>query len=213
MNAQVPRPRRPAIIEPETLEYLEGDENPALSSEAAHTAARVLVSSPHGEWTDPDPDVKSRLLEVIANRGVDVLAELWAKSPANTLPGTLWRLALIDEWANRDPEALRARHQEGLANPQLEKFIDPDGAASLDLDTWRGDLANLLQGRFSGDFGELLNRTQAELRILAASRGAEWITDQGDELADEVTLRSSALLNTAQELDEAAVLYRQGRLD
>jgi len=36
--------------------------------------------------------------------GSAAIAELWADSPATTLPGTLWRLFLVREWIRRDPE-------------------------------------------------------------------------------------------------------------
>ena len=62
---EIKKPRRPAIIEPETLEYLEGEEDPALSSESAHTSARILIRANRGEWSDPDPETKARLLGYI----------------------------------------------------------------------------------------------------------------------------------------------------
>lgn len=208
-------PRRPAIIEPETLEYLEGEEDPALSAEAAHTTARTLVPAPAGQWTDPDPETLARLLAVISRDGVEPLAELWSRSPANTLPGTLWRLVLINEWASRDPGALRERHAAGLASPALGGLVDPEGAATLDLDKICGDLAGLLRGQFTGNFADLLESLQAELRVLAATTeaGSTWVESDDDELAHEVTRRHSALLATANELAEAAGLYREGRLD
>ncbi|MDO5671227.1 MAG: hypothetical protein Q4G30_00010 [Actinomycetaceae bacterium] len=209
------RPRRPAIIEPDMLEYLEGDEDPQMSREAAHTTARALVPAKNGEWTDPDPQVLDRLLEIIETEGVDPLASLWASSPPETLPGVLWRLVLIKQWATRDPELLRNRHAQGLAATELGALLDPKVAKTIDLDEWIAQLTSLLNGTFAGDFAALLTTTAQELRVLAAhvAFGPNWITDSADTLATPITVRDSALLTTAKELEAAAQRYSDGRLD
>ncbi|MCI6584643.1 MAG: hypothetical protein MSC45_06200 [Mobiluncus sp.] len=211
MNAK--KPRRPAIIEPETLEYLEGEEEPALSSESAHTSARILISAPRGEWSDPDPETKERLLNFLSTHGVDDLAELWSRSPAETLPGTLWRLLLIDEWMKRFPEGVARRFQQGLTSPNLSKFIDVEGAHTLDFSGWRKRLGTIMTGEFKEDFADFLEESQAILRVLAASEEIWMKEDPTNPLANEVTVRDDALLNTAQELFKSASLYREGLLN
>ncbi|MCU9986752.1 hypothetical protein [Mobiluncus curtisii] len=207
------KPRRPAIIEPETLEYLEGEEDPALSSESAHTSARILVKSPNGEWSDPEPETKERLLAFMQGNGVDELAELWSRSPVNTLPGVLWRLLLIDQWVKRYPEGVNTRFKQGLNSPQLSEYLDIDGAHSLDFPAWKKQLEQILSGSFDDNFADFLDRSQAVLRVLAASESVWMKKDSTNPLANEVTLRDNALLVTADELLDAAAMYREGRLD
>lgn len=210
---QAKKPRRPAIIEPETLEYLEGEEDPALSSESAHTSARILIRAPKGEWSDPDSETKSRLLGYLATHGVDELAELWADSPAETLPGTLWRLLLLDEWMKRFPQQVAARFKQGMSNPKLSRYIDVQGARTIDFPDWRKRLGSIMTGEFHQNFADFLDESQAVLRVLAASEEI-WIKEsQSDPLSNAVTTRDSALLNTAEELLNSASLYREGRLD
>ena len=207
------KPRRPAIIEPETLEYLEGEEDPALSSESAHTSARILVKSPNGEWSDPEPETKERLLAFMQGNGVDELAELWSRSPVNTLPGVLWRLLLINQWVKRYPEGVNTRFKQGLNSPQLSEYLDIDGAHSLDFPAWKKQLGQILSGSFDDNFADFLDRSQAVLRVLAASESVWMKKDSANPLANEVTLRDNALLVTADELLDAAAMYREGRLD
>ncbi|WP_297587069.1 hypothetical protein [uncultured Mobiluncus sp.] len=207
------KPRRPAIIEPETLEYLEGEEDPALSSESAHTSARILVKSPNGEWSDPDPETKERLLKHMQDNGVDELAELWSRSPVNTLPGVLWRLLLIDQWVKRYPEGVNTRFKQGLNSPRLSDHLDIEGAHSLDFPVWKKQLGQILGGSFVGNFADFLDTSQAVLRVLAASESVWMKENPQDVLANAVTLRDNALLATADELLDAATMYREGRLD
>lgn len=207
------KPRRPAIIEPETLEYLEGEEDPALSSESAHTSARILVKAPNGEWSDPDDETKTRLLNHLQENGVDELAELWSRSPATTLPGILWRLLLIDQWVRRFPEGVNTRFKQGLNSPHLSEYLDIEGAHSLDFPGWKKQLETVFWGQFDGNFADFLDESQAVLRVLAASEPIWMKADSQDALANEITVRDNALLVTAEELLEAASLYREGRLD
>lgn len=207
------KPRRPAIIDPETLEYLEGEEDPALSSESAHTSARILVKSPGGEWSDPDAQTRERLLNYLEAHGIDDLAELWSRSPAETLPGTLWRLLLINEWMKRFPQGVSRRFQQGLTSPKLSDFIDVEGAHTLDLPGWKKRLNTIMAGEFQDDFADFLEESQAVLRVLAASEEI-WIKNDPDNpLANSVTVRDDALMHTAQELFDSACLYRKGLLN
>lgn len=206
------KPRRPAIIDPETLEYLEGEEDPALSSESAHTSARILVKAPREEWSDPDAETRERLLSYLKTHGIDDLAELWSHSPAETLPGTLWRLLLIDEWIKRFPQGVSRRFQQGLTSPKLSQFIDVQGARTLDFPDWHKRLGTIMTGDFTGDFADFLEESQAVLRVLAASEEVWMKEDPTNPLANPVTMRDDALMNTAQELFDSATLYREGRL-
>ena len=85
---------------------------PAVASELAHRTAQALV----GGFPEPDgargmePITREGVVAVVAAHGVDVVAELWADSPATTLPGALWRLFLVREWLRRDPALIARRY-------------------------------------------------------------------------------------------------------
>src|SRR5688500_11299709 len=79
-----PKPFAPVDFEPSA-----GGAEPARVSEAAHLAAQALVR--HGRASD-DPTVTRRLVKLADEHGLDAIAEMWAESPARSLPGALWRL-------------------------------------------------------------------------------------------------------------------------
>ena len=79
-------PRRPAMLDAEQAENIPG-------AEVAHLVAQTLL----GIEKDTDQNVQ-HLRELLESGGVDTVSELWSASPANTLPGTLWRLYLVYQW-------------------------------------------------------------------------------------------------------------------
>lgn len=205
MNTR-PHPRRPAMLDPKEAELIEGDEDPALRSEIAHTVASALVG---GDKTD---DQVQRLVQVIEEEGVDTVSVLWARSPATTLPGLLWRLYLLREWARRDGDVVHQRYRAGLDAPEIPGL--PNDTV-VDLDTIMQNIDDLFRARYVGALSDLLYQTSLLLRILAAGAafGPGWITQDSHDLADEVTRRSRALIATADEFVAGADLSIRGRLD
>lgn len=211
--AERSRPRRPAMLEPGDAEQIQGDEDPAGRSEVAHTTAQAIVSRGRAEAMD-DPELSERLVRLVDTEGLDAIAVLWSRSPASTLPGTLWRLYLLREWVRRDPETVARRYRSGLAHAEVHGAIagvqGPPGPGEV------SDVADqILHGLYKGDFGAALQRAASFLRVLATGSAidADWIERDDDALADAVTRRGGALLATAEELEEAAKLHRQGKLD
>ena len=127
------------------------------------------------------------------------VAELWADSPATTLPGTLWRLFLVREWIRRDPALIERRYAT------VVEVGDDDGA--------RHRLEAALAAASVTALAPVLRLAAGFLRALAAGSSAVWIEDDTDELADRVTRRELALTATAEELDEAARRAAAGLLD
>lgn len=221
---------RPARLDPEAAESIEGAIDTAASSELAHQAAQALVGdSPladdgpgagdPGEWI-----TRPGVVAGVAANGVDAVAELWADSPAATLPGALWRLFLVREWIRRDPALIARRYATvidlsdlGADDGALARFevarAEARPAPSPD------DLRAALDRVLAGDLADVvalapvLVAVAAFLRALAAGSDPVWITDDADELADRVTRRDSALLATADELAEASRRAESGRLD
>ena len=160
----------------------------------------------------------------VAAHGVDAVAELWADSPAATLPGALWRLFLVREWIRRDPALIARRYATVI---DLSGLSADDGALAR-FEAARAearpapspdDLRAALDRVLAGDLADVvalapvLVAVAAFLRALAAGSDPVWITDDADELADRVTRRDSALLATADELAEASRRAESGRLD
>ena len=218
---------RPARLDPEVAEAIEGGEDPAVASELAHRTAQALV----GGFPEPDgareiePITREGVVAVVAAHGVDAVAELWADSPATTLPGALWRLFLVREWIRRDPALVERRYATvvDLTGP------DDDGALASRLDAalaqgrpaiapeeLRQRLDSALAGALEGSvpaLAPLLATTSSFLGALAAGSAPQWIDDDADPLADRVTRRDSALLATADELADAAARAQAGLLD
>ena len=218
---------RPARLDPEVAEAIEGGEDPAVASELAHRTAQALVGGfpePAGApGPESEPITRQGVVAVVAAHGVDAVAELWADSPATTLPGTLWRLFLVREWIRRDPELVARRYAtlidlteaDDATNARLESALGEARPVPSPTDLRErldGVLAGSVEGSVTG-IAPLLSATAGFLRALAAGSNPVWIEDDTDELADRVTRRDSALLATADELTDATRRAAAGLLD
>lgn len=268
---------RPARLDPEAAESLLVTEDTAVASQLAHHTAQFLLAAsagscdgagaglPDGTATDrrdstDGPGVlgsrgeaatelltRERVLDVVARHGVDDVAEMWASSPATTLPGALWRLFLVREWVRRDPELVERRYatvvdltragtstedggqqrvqEAGQASTARRAAEAADAQARLEAaladarpvpspQEVGARIELVLTGRLSpADLAPLLDEVAWFLRALAAGSHPEWIEQDTDALAVPVTRRSSALLETAEELSQAARRAAAGRLD
>lgn len=215
MTADQPRPRfrRPAMLDPQAADQLPGAMDPALRSQVAHTTALALVQGGRAQAGD-DPALVRRLVDLVETEGLDTLAQLWADSPATTLPGTLWRLYVLREWVRRDPGTLAERYRLGIAAAEVPHVVagvvSPPGPEEL-----RDVLDAVLTGVYTGDLAVALERGAAFCRVLAT--GAAFDADHLD-LADgdasaRLTRGASGLLRTAEELEHAAALWRADQLE
>ena len=219
---------RPARLDPEAAESIEGAIDTAAASELAHQAAQALFGdSPladdgpgagdPGEWI-----TRPGVVAGVAAHGVDAVAELWADSPAVTLPGALWRLFLVREWIRRDPAPIARRYAtvidlSAADDSALSRFeaARAEARPAPSPDDLRAVLDRVLAGGLADTaaLAPVLLVVAGFLRALAAGSNPVWIADDADELADRVTRRDSALLATADELTEAARRAESGRLD
>ena len=201
-------PRRPAMLDAEQAENIPGAEDGARSSEVAHLVAQTLV----GIEKDSDQNVQ-HLRELLESGGVDTVSELWSALPANTLPGTLWRLYLVYQWYLRDPDLVNERFQQGLSALEIGEAA-PVERSEKSVSTLMTELAALWQAKTSiTGLGHLLDKVADFLHVLASGVSAEWIKNARDELADPVTLRPQALLQTASDLKLSARIAKANRLD
>lgn len=210
--SDVPRkPRRPAMLDPRQAEEIPGDLDPALRQEVAHTTAHALV---HQGRASEDPDVVERLVQLVEAEGLDMVAALWAESPPNTLPGALWRLYVLREWVRRDPRTIAERYRMGVTKAPVADVVagvasppGPDEVSQV--------VDAVLSGVYTGDLAVTLERGAAFCRVLAIGSAfdADHVAERDDDLAVRITRGASGLVRTAEELEQAAALWRAGRLD
>ncbi len=210
------RPRRPALLGPAALSHTPGGVDPAERAKAAHTTAWVLVE---GARATDDPQVAERVMRLADEHGLELLADLWSDSSADSLPGALWRLYALRSWVRADPGGAAHQFSAGRrATPVLEVVAgvaEPQGPEQV-----VQMLDDVLTGVSRGDFAITLERAAAFARVVAAGR-AEMSTDLADLPSDPTNegdderalVRSAArLLRTAEQLEAAADHWRQGRI-
>lgn len=200
--------RRPAMLDPEEAEEIVGDADPAGDAEVAHTSAWALLGVP-GE--DFDEEHVAKLRETVRAQGVDVVAALWDKSPAFTLPGALWRLYLLWQWNQINPDIVAARFAEGIEVLQKQDRPVPEP-----LDQTMRAVGGVLAGYATEDeLAPVLSSAATAMRVMATgiTYGPEWILEDRHQLAHPVTRRPQALLETASELEQSASLAVAGTLD
>jgi hypothetical protein len=199
------------MLDPREAEELPGGVDPALRSELAHTTAEAIV---RGGRANADPELLERLVTLVDREGLEVVAALWADSPANTLPGALWRLYALREWVRRDPAIIAERYRLGLHAAQVHDVVagvaSPSGPAEV-----VEVLDAVLSGVYAGELDVALERGAAFCRVLAtgAAFDADYVEGVDEDVADAITRRASSMVRTADELEHAAALWRAGRLE
>lgn len=195
-------PRRPAFVGPDKLEEHGGLVDPIQEIEIAHETAQVLVHA--GRSTD-DPDVTARLVALVEQLGLDTLADLWCHRPARTLPGALWRLYALREWVRRDGPQSSAEYAAGMLYTGVDHVV-AGAAEPVSPEELERTVDAILTGVFDGSLDVALQRAAAFCRVTASGRAA---LTEGDSTA----ATAASLMETAGDLDAAAVLWRQGHLD
>lgn len=193
------QPRRPAPDGGGVFEALRGDHDPAERAEAAHRSAALLV---RGARTSGDDEVVGRIVHLADEHGLDLLAELWSDSPAESLPGALWRLYLVRAWIHADPAGVAREFDAGRAHAPVHEVVagvvDPPGPDEV------LNLADVvLTGVAVGDFATTLDRAAAFCRIVAIGRAH----------AEHSSAAAAArLLSLSEQLETAARAERAGTL-
>jgi hypothetical protein len=192
------------MLSPMQADELPGDVDPALRSDIAHTTASAIVHQ--GRRGGDDPELVARLVGLVEAEGLDVVAAMWADSPATTLPGALWRLYVLRDWVRRDPHTLAERYRLGV----VAGVAAPPGPVEL-----RDVVDAVLSGVYTGDLAVALERGAAFCRVLAtgAALDADYLETTDASAAQRLTRGASSLVRTAEELEQAAGLWRADRLD
>jgi len=199
--------RRPA----ELFDRRFAAEDPAEVSRVAHSTAHALLARAR---EDPDGEVVDRLVAFTDEHGIDDIAELWSRSPSRSLPGTLWRLYLIQLMIHDDPHTAALLYERGRveiasADPVVAGAPTPAGPDEL------VDLVDtILRGLFQGDFAVALDRAAAFCRVEAS--GASHLADDYEatepERASALTTRALRLADYASDLTACAALWRRESL-
>lgn len=206
-----PRPHKPLPFAPIDFEPFEGGGDPARISEAAHLAARALV---HSGQASNDPEVTKRLVSLADDEGLEEIAEIWAASPAQSLPGALWRLYALRTATLQDPEGISIFFQAGEQKAQVALAV-AGVAASPNAEEIITVSNAILSGAFDGDFDVALNRAAAFCRVIALGQ-ATLATEREaahPEHASKLTKKAHQLVRTAEDLEGAAKSWRKGELD
>ncbi|RAX49188.1 hypothetical protein DQ353_11540 [Arthrobacter sp. AQ5-05] len=205
------RHHKPKPFAPMDFDPFEGGADPARISEAAHLSAQALVQA--GKLNN-DPEVRERLVRLAEDEGLEVIAELWSKAPARSLPGSLWRLYAIRAATVGNPEAMASFFAAGAHLAQVERVVagaaEPPGAEELCAMT-----SSILSGAFDGEFDVALERTAAYCRVIALGQAeqADAAELSHPARATLMTSRAHALVKTAEDLESAAASWRRGELD
>lgn len=197
---------RPTLLGPAAMDTRPDPEpDPRERQEAAQATARLIVL---GARERGDDATVQRLVRLTDEHGIDLLAQLWADSPAESLPGALWRLYALRDWVHRDPAAASREYHDGRrAAPVLEVVAgvaDPPGPEQV-----KELVDAVLGGVFAGDFAVALERAAAFARIVAVGRA------HADDVPAEApggTLSAGRLVRTAEQLEHAATAWRAGTL-
>ncbi|MDO5494750.1 MAG: hypothetical protein Q4G64_03460 [bacterium] len=202
-------PRRPAHLDEALAETIIGAPDPAETAELAHSTAHALVDG--GRGRADDPALVRRLVTLVEDEGIETIAELWSASPAETLPGALWRLYLVREWASRNPHQVVRAYRAGLHAAEVAGAIAGVVVPPSPEDVM--DTADrILSGVFDGDLDVALDRASAFLRV-AATGLALSADDAPSPHASSLTSRSASLMRTSLELERSARLARSGSLE
>ncbi|WP_345752008.1 DNA-directed RNA polymerase subunit beta [Microbacterium rhizophilus] len=199
--------RRPS----ETFDRVFAAQDPAEVSRAAHSTAAALLSRVREER---DPDAVERLVAFTSRHGIDDIAELWSRSPALSLPGTLWRLYLLQASIHDDAATAALLYDRGRV-----ELRSPDAlVAGAPVPAGPGELVDLidtiLRGAFQGDFAVALDRAAAFCRVQAS--GATHLADDYEPTephrASTLTTRALRLATYARDLTTSARLWRRDSL-
>lgn len=209
MSERPARFRRPASLFDSTAEAIEGAPDPSTRTELAHHSAAALLD---GALHTSDPDVVERVVTLVREEGLEDLAMLWSGSPAQTLPGALWRLYVLHTWVHAQGEDVVHRYREGAATVPglryLAGFAEPPDAHQVSQ-----TLDEILRGAFTGDLALALARAGAVAVICA--HGTAHLADRAASASaqEELTTQAGRLLTTGEDLAAAARLADRGTLE
>ncbi|WP_309065384.1 DNA-directed RNA polymerase subunit beta [Microbacterium sp.] len=209
MPEQFHRPvRRPS----ESFDNLVGAADPAEESRVAHATASALLERTRSDETGESTE---RLIAFAAEHGIDEIAELWSKAPARSLPGSLWRLYLLQISIRSDAAATAMLYERGRVELGSADAVVAGAPVPASPDELVALVDTILRGVFRGDFAVALDRAAAYCRVQAS--GATHTADDYEATepgrASDLTRRALRLSTYADDLAASAAAWRRGALN
>lgn len=199
------RHHRPALPGGTRFDSVLGDDDPAGRTEAGDRLASLLVRGPRD---DGENELVERLVHLAETEGLEDLAELWSRAPADTLSGCLWRLYLLRSWVHADPVGAARQFDLGRQlSPVVEVVAGvsaPPGPEEV-----RAMADDVLRGIRVGDFADALFRAAAFTHLAAVGRAR---LDEDAETSHATSISAARLMHMAEQLHAAARLELAGRL-
>jgi hypothetical protein len=174
-----------------------GHGDPYARLELAHATAAAVVEAGRAEHGQPT----EQFIRLVDEVGLDTLSELWRDAAADSLPGALWALYLLQTWCDRQGEAVSRAYRAGRVYAPVDEVVAgvPDDVTPEAVQ----QLADaVLTGAYEGDFDVALERAAAFFRVVATGR---------EELGEDTEL-AARNLDTALALQRAAAGWRAGTL-
>ncbi|GAA1352104.1 hypothetical protein [Falsarthrobacter nasiphocae] len=201
---------KPVVLPPAHFSAQIGGADPAQLEEAAHATARIVLARGRA---NTDPELTARLVSITDTEGIEAIAGLWAGAGPDTLPGALWRLYALRDAIRRQPTRMALLFREGADSHRLSTVLagvaQPPGAEEV-----KAMADEILEGVFTGEFDIALRRAAAFARTVALGQALD--ADRADRASERagaaLTTGSARLIRTAEELEEAADLWRAGEL-
>ncbi|APZ33770.1 DNA-directed RNA polymerase subunit beta [Microbacterium aurum] len=202
---------RPVQRPADTFDRRFGSTDPADVSRVAHATASALLTRVRDEPTDA---VIERLVTFTEAHGIDTIAELWSHSPAKSLPGTLWRLYLLQLMVRDDARTAALLYERGRAVLRSADDVVAGAPTPAGPEELTALVDEILRGVFRGDFAVALDRAASFCRVEAA--GSADLADDYDatepERASAFTTRALRLDTYATDLRASAGLWRRDSL-
>ncbi len=198
------------MLDPTTFDSIAMERlDPAVIMTIAHETAAIIVRT--GRASN-DPALTQRLVGLVEEVGLSTLAELWAGRPADSLPGTLWRLYVLREWVRRDPLGASSDYRAGLPFADVAVVVagvgSPPGPEEV-----RQVTDAILRGVFEADLADALERASAFCSVVAAGRASRDGQDAiGTPASQSQASYAANVLRMGADLAAAAGLWRRGDL-
>ncbi len=199
---------RPVRRPTSAFDNIVGAHDPAEETRVAHATASALLTRVREDESGASVE---RLIAFTSEHGIDEIAELWSKAPSRTLPGSLWRLYVLQLAIHGDPRTAALLYDRGRVELPSADVVVAGAPVPASPDELVALIDTILRGAFRGDFAVALERAAAFCRV-QASGATHTADDYEPTRASELTTRALRLSSYAQDLAASAALWRTGAL-
>ncbi|TCD54548.1 thymidine phosphorylase [Alloscardovia theropitheci] len=199
---------RPMQLDQALLDHMAGGADPEELRELAHSTAASLLDRVHHTQ---DAEIVQRVIAVVDTEGIETIAQLWASSDAQSLPGILWRLYTMRTWMQRNQQSLAQLWREGELPPTAASAI-----TGINLQPEPQDIAStadsILSGAFTGDFAVALDRASSFCHVVARALVERAKKIPAGAHRQAIAQNAQRLVTTAKDFALGAQLWRNGEL-